>query len=214
MSLASYRTSLPRDIFLGVEDIEEAIRSMKILVLGGTQFVGRHLVELLLQGGHDVTLLNRGKTGPELFPSARRLVGDRSDEATLSRLKKESGFDALIDFCALFPRDVEKLLPLLPLLTEHYIQISSVSAYSAMGGGDSVPFIRDEDPLWDCTDAQALDKTDSTFGNRKSLCDRLAMQRCGVPVTVFLGLTRFRGHFRSVLYGLHDARQQEETTDS
>ena len=53
--------------------------SMKksVLVIGGTQFVGRHIVELGLAQGHDITLFTRGKTNPELFPDAKHIVGDR-----------------------------------------------------------------------------------------------------------------------------------------
>jgi 2'-hydroxyisoflavone reductase len=50
---------------------------MRILVLGGTSFVGRAIVEDALRGGSDVTLFNRGRTGTELFPSVPRLAGDR-----------------------------------------------------------------------------------------------------------------------------------------
>ena len=51
---------------------------MKLLVLGGTKFLGRATVEAALQRGHDVTLFNRGRTNPELFPEAEKLLGDRA----------------------------------------------------------------------------------------------------------------------------------------
>ena len=47
---------------------------MRILVLGGTQFLGRHTVEAALARGHDVTMFNRGQTRPELFPDVEKLV--------------------------------------------------------------------------------------------------------------------------------------------
>ena len=47
---------------------------MDILIIGGTQFVGRHLAEAALEAGHKVTLFNRGKTGPGLYPAAETLV--------------------------------------------------------------------------------------------------------------------------------------------
>ena len=58
---------------------------MRLLVLGGTQFLGRHLVEAALGRGHEVTVFNRGRTNPELFPEAEKLRGDRDGD--LSALK-------------------------------------------------------------------------------------------------------------------------------
>ena len=169
---------------------------MRILILGGTQFVGRHVVETLIYQGHEVTLVNRGKTAPNLFQSARRIVCDRGQAEFNSALKNETGFDAVVDFCAYYPADVERLLPILPGLTGHYIQISSVSAYSAIES-ESISFIRDDDPLLECTPEQALDKTDLTYGRRKAKCDRLVLQqsRTGVPTTVFRP---------SLIYGKYD----------
>jgi 2'-hydroxyisoflavone reductase len=51
---------------------------VKILVLGGTLFLGRHLVQAGLERDHDVTLFNRGRTGPDLFPEVEKLQGDRT----------------------------------------------------------------------------------------------------------------------------------------
>lgn len=169
---------------------------MKVLVIGGTEFVGRHTVEGLLTGGHEVVLLNRGKSAPGLFKGIRHIACDRGNDEIVGLLKRESGFDAVIDFCAYFPRDIEKLLPVLPSLTNHYVQISSVSAYKATEQ-DSIPFIRDDDPLSDFSKSEEVDQTDATYGKRKAGCDRLAMNqsREGVPVTVFRP---------SLIYGKYD----------
>jgi uncharacterized protein YbjT (DUF2867 family) len=51
----------------------------RVRVAGGTRFIGRHLVEFLLDAGHEVTLFNRGQTNPDLFPEAERIRGDRTD---------------------------------------------------------------------------------------------------------------------------------------
>lgn len=53
---------------------------MKLLVLGGTQFVGRHITQAALNAGHRVTLFNRGRSHPELFPEAEKLSGDRNGD--------------------------------------------------------------------------------------------------------------------------------------
>lgn len=169
---------------------------MKVLVIGGTQFVGRHTVERLLHLGHEVVLVNRGKSGPDLFPSVRKILCDRSHEDFITLLKKERSFDALIDFCAYYPREVEKLLPILPGLTGHYVQISSVSAYRATEM-DSISFIRDDDALSGCTRDEEIDRTNPTYGKRKAKCEQLAMAQSaiGVPVTIFRP---------SLIYGKYD----------
>ncbi len=73
---------------------------MRLLVLGGTQFLGRHLVEEALRRGHEVTLFNRGNR-PHLFPQVERLRGDRNDD--LSALEGGS-WDAAVDTCGYVPR--------------------------------------------------------------------------------------------------------------
>ena len=74
---------------------------MQILILGGTVFLGRHLVEAALARGHDVTLFNRGQHNPELFPQVEKLRGDRDgDLAALAGRR----FDAAIDTSGYLPR--------------------------------------------------------------------------------------------------------------
>ena len=73
---------------------------MKLLILGGTQFVGRAVAEAALQRGHELTLFNRGRTNPELFPDAEHLRGDR--EHDLSALEGRT-FDAVVDTSGYVP---------------------------------------------------------------------------------------------------------------
>ena len=79
---------------------------MRILIIGGTRFVGRHITEAALSAGHDVTLFHRGRTGSELFPRATHLIGDRNED--LSALA-EGSWDATVDACAYVPRQVRSL---------------------------------------------------------------------------------------------------------
>src|SRR5918993_1307392 len=76
---------------------------MKLLILGGTMFLGRHLVESALRDGHEVTLFNRGRRNPELFPEVEKLRGDR--DGGLDALRGRS-WDAVIDTCGFVPRVV------------------------------------------------------------------------------------------------------------
>jgi 2'-hydroxyisoflavone reductase len=99
---------------------------MRILVLGGTQFVGRHVVEHALAAGHDVTLFNRGQTRPELFPDVERLRGDR--DGALDELRGRD-FDAVVDTSGYVPRIVRETIEALGDVG-HYTFVSSISVYA------------------------------------------------------------------------------------
>jgi 2'-hydroxyisoflavone reductase len=99
---------------------------MQILVLGGTQFLGRHAVDVALTRGHEVTLFNRGQTSPELFPTVERLRGDRDGD--LAALRGRS-FDAVIDTSGYVPRVVTETLDALGDVG-HYTFVSSISVYA------------------------------------------------------------------------------------
>jgi len=78
---------------------------MRVLVLGGTRFLGRALVDALLEAGHQPTLFNRGQTGPKLFPDVEQLRGDRS--ADLSALEGRE-WDAVLDVAAYMPDEARR----------------------------------------------------------------------------------------------------------
>src|SRR5262249_27531962 len=114
---------------------------MRVLVLGGTVFLGRHLVETALARGDDVTIFNRGKHGPELYPEAERLRGDR--DGGLDALRGRE-WDAVVDTSGYFPRVVRQSAELLADAVGHYTFISSGSVYadhSRPGTNESSPTI-------------------------------------------------------------------------
>ena len=99
---------------------------MRILIVGGTSFVGRGIAWAALNAGHDVTVINRGQTESDLPDSVTRLVGDRhGDMLALEGLT----FDVTVDAIAFRPVDVDVLAAALGTRGGHHIQISSVSAY-------------------------------------------------------------------------------------
>jgi len=150
---------------------------MRILVIGGTAFVGRHIVQAALDAGHDVTLFHRGLTGAGLFPQATHLTGDRDVE--LSALAGRS-FDATIDVCGYFPRQVHSLAAALGGRGGRYVFVSSVSAYSA-----TVPWNYSESaPLAKITDEDATTITNENYGGLKVACERAASQLFGPDVTI------------------------------
>ncbi|TWT01529.1 SDR family oxidoreductase [Planomicrobium sp. CPCC 101079] len=102
---------------------------MKLLILGGTRFLGRFLTETALKKGHDVTLFNRGKENPELFPEAEKLIGDRNGD--LKALEGRT-WDAVIDTCGFAPWTVRESAKLLAGAAGHYTFISSGSVYKGL----------------------------------------------------------------------------------
>lgn len=142
---------------------------MRILVIGGTSFVGRHIVGSAIDAGHEVTLFNRGKTDPGGFPEAEHLVGDRDDD--LSALDGGS-WDATVDVCAYVPRQVRTLLDTLGERSGHYTLVSTISVYAEVQAGfdESAPLL---EPAWD--DEPAMHK----YGELKVGCERVARQLAG-----------------------------------
>jgi 2'-hydroxyisoflavone reductase len=101
---------------------------MRILVVGGTRLVGRHIAQAAIDRGHDVTLFNRGKTDPGAFPDATHLVGDRNKD--LSALAEDT-WDATIDVSAYTAKQVSLLLAALGDRSGHVTFISTISVYDA-----------------------------------------------------------------------------------
>jgi len=102
-------------------------KKMRILIIGGTVFLGRHLIEAALARGHQVTIFNRGQHNADLYPEVEKLRGDRScDLAALHNRR----WDAVIDTCGYVPSVVRKSAELLADAVEHYTFISSCSVYA------------------------------------------------------------------------------------
>src|SRR5215218_6043176 len=99
---------------------------MRILILGGTVFLGRHVAAAALARGHGLTLFNRGRTNPDLFPEAEKLRGDRDGD--LGALAGRS-FDAVVDTSGYVPRIVRRTLDALGDVG-HYTFVSSISVYA------------------------------------------------------------------------------------
>ena len=142
---------------------------MRVLVLGGTLFVGRHIVEAALDRGHEVTVFNRSRTGPGLYPEVEHLRGDR-DAGDLDALGNRS-WDAAFDTSARVPRWVRDSAGLLADRVGHYTFVSSGSVYadaSSPGTDESSPVIVLEDEtVEEITSAEV-------YGGLKALCEQAA----------------------------------------
>ena len=154
---------------------------MRILVLGGTWFVGRAIVEDALRTGAEVTLFGRGKTGTDLFPEVTRLRGDRDtgDYAALAR----GTWDAVVDVCGYVPRHVGQSMDALGDRVGRYLFISSHAVYRheglRPGSTEDAPC---RPPRRDVQNTEELDNT--TYGPSKVACEDDVMARYGSGATI------------------------------
>ena len=133
---------------------------MRVLVMGGTLFNGLALVKELVRTGHEVTILNRGKTEVDLPRSVRRLFSDRTDAVRMREVFRNEEFDCIHDMSAYHPEDVEMMYDLFKGKTGHYIFASSTVIYAA---SDITPI--DESFADDRSDKQI------EYGMHKLLCE-------------------------------------------
>lgn len=102
---------------------------MRILVLGGTQFIGRHIVETLLAAGHTVSILTRGKSPDELPPQVERLRGDRDEGAAGLEALLGRTWEACVDVSGYTPRQVRASAERLRDSVGRYVFVSSIAVY-------------------------------------------------------------------------------------
>jgi 2'-hydroxyisoflavone reductase len=148
---------------------------MRLLVLGGTVFLGRHVVRLALARGHDVTLFHRGKSNPGVFPEAEHVLGDR--DGGLAALDGRE-WDAVVDTSGYVPRVVGASAAALSGRAGHYTFVSSGSVYP-----HPVPRGADESAAVGELDDPAIEEvTGETYGPLKALCERAATDAFSGPV--------------------------------
>lgn len=142
---------------------------MKILILGGTQFIGRHIVDALLAGGHSVSVLTRGKTPDELPPQVERLRGDRdAPDAGLTALGGRT-WDACVDVSGYTPRQVRPSAEALSGIVRRYVFISTGSVY----GDAQMRPVSEENPTMTpaAEDVTVIDG--DTYGPLKVTCENI-----------------------------------------
>lgn len=137
---------------------------MKLLILGGTLFVGRHLVEAARSRGHEVTLFNRGLTDPDLFPDVETLRGDR--DGGLEALEGRR-WDAVVDTSGYVPRVVRASATILADAVDHYAFVSSGAVYADF----SRPGIDESAPVRVLAD-ETVEDVASEYGALKAACER------------------------------------------
>ncbi len=140
---------------------------MRLLILGGTVFLGRHLVEAALARGHDVTLFNRGQQNAELFPDLEKLRGDR--DGGLAALQGRR-WDAVIDTSGYVPRLVRDAATALANTVDHYTFISTISVFADV----REPGVDEQGAVGTLPDPSVEEVTGETYGPLKALCEQAA----------------------------------------
>jgi 2'-hydroxyisoflavone reductase len=138
---------------------------LRVLVLGGTKFLGRHLVEAALERGDEVVLFHRGQTGAGLFPTLEHVIGDR--DGGLDPLRGRT-FDAVLDTSGYLPRLVRASAELLSDSAGFYAFISSISVYpedTFAGFDESAPTLELSDP--------ASEDIAKDYGALKAVCEQV-----------------------------------------
>jgi nucleoside-diphosphate-sugar epimerase len=152
---------------------------MKILIIGGTRFLGRHLVHSARARGHTVTLFNRGLTNPDLFPQVETILGDR--EKDLAELLGHE-WDAVVDTCGYVPRIVHLSASALEGSVNRYVFISSISVYASF----SKIGIDESDPVSKMEDETVEEITGETYGPLKVLCEKAVQDTFGDEGTLII----------------------------
>jgi 2'-hydroxyisoflavone reductase len=149
---------------------------LRVLILGGTQFVGVHLTQMARQRGHVVTLFHRGQTNPDWFPEIERLKGDR--DGGLESLRGRT-WDAVIDTSAYIPRHARITSELLAPCIRRYLFVSTILVYA--------DFVRpnDEDSVLAALPDRDVEHVDlNTYGPLKVACERVLHEVIGERLTV------------------------------
>jgi 2'-hydroxyisoflavone reductase len=142
---------------------------MKLLVIGGGQFVGWHFVDAARARGHELTLFNRGNSVPP--PGVGHIQGDRKGD--LAALAGRH-FDAVVDVCGYLPRDVERMAQQLSAQVGRYLFVSSVSVYAdfTRANDESSALATIDDPDTEIVDGRS-------YGALKALCEATLRRRIG-----------------------------------
>jgi 2'-hydroxyisoflavone reductase len=153
---------------------------MNVLVLGGSQFVGRHIVEALCNAGHAVTVFNRGQSPAALPAAVERLRGDRETGAQGLAALGDRSWEACVDVSGFTARHLRASTARLHGRVGHYVYISAVSVYGDPAHGpvdESTP--RSPPAAEDVVEVDGL-----TYGPLKVTCENIVRETFGSRSTL------------------------------
>ena len=148
-----------------------ASESLNVLILGGTGFIGPHMVREAQRRGHTLTLFNRGRTNSDLFPDVEKIKGDRNGDHSEIAGRK---WDVVIDNSGYIPRHVETAARVLSPNVDHYVFISTISVYASFAEPN-----HEGSPLAQLDDETVEQVTGETYGGLKVLCEKRAATEMG-----------------------------------
>jgi 2'-hydroxyisoflavone reductase len=152
---------------------------LKVLIIGGSNFLGYHIAEAALTRGHELSLFNRGQSNPGAFPQAETLVGDRDGDLAPLRGRQ---WDVVIDTCGYVPRIVRKTAELFQDTGAYYHFVSTISVYPE--SEYSRPVLDEDSPTIILDDPQTEAVTGETYGGLKALCEGVVQalygERCSI----------------------------------
>lgn len=156
----------------------------KILILGGTGFVGRILTEELIKAGTPPVLFNRGKRNAGIFPGLRKITGDRLTN-DINQIAGES-WDTVIDFSCMFPDNLDDVTGMLNGKVGRYIFISTASVYPMDDPEKWKSPLKEDAETLSCTPEQRKD-TDvmATYGQKKAECERVLFAKDRLDSVIF-----------------------------
>lgn len=154
---------------------------MTVLVIGGTRFVGLRLVRLLVEQGHDVTLLNRGKTQADLPSGVKRLYADRRNPDEVHHALQDQDFDVVYDITGYQVGNLESVLDALSGRIGHYIFQSTTGVYAP---SELLPVKEDFPTVSPVTTSTGL----AAYEPEKVQCEQFLLtmfKESGFPATIF-----------------------------
>ena len=156
----------------------------KVLILGGTGFVGRILTENLLKSNNKITLFNRGKRNPGIFPGAEHLFGDRETD-DINRISS-GDWDVVLDFSCMQPDNLDHILNLLEGKIERYIFISTANVYPLDKISKKEFPLKEDAETAPCSEEQRKTKdVISAYGNKKAECERILLEKEWFDTIIF-----------------------------
>lgn len=165
---------------MGMGMLTRSRKPMKILMLGGTGFAGPKMVNRAIENGHEVTLFNRGQTGPDMFPDLEHIQGDRyTDLSGLEKLVADGRtFDAVIDTFTYVPKTVTDTMDILLPAMGQYVVISTTSVYASR----STPGMDENGELAQVADDVAAEihthrEVGAHYGAMKARVEKAAQER-------------------------------------
>ena len=157
--------------------LRPADRSLNILFLGGTGFIGPHQINYALDRGHNVTMFNRGSNAGLYGDRVEELVGNRDTniDAGLTPLEGDRRWDVVIDNSGYVPRHVRDSVELLKDRCDLYLYVSTVAVYDF----EASPTVDENGPLLPAPDPDTEEVTGATYGPLKAECDRIVQEMMG-----------------------------------